>query len=173
MTRHPHVLLDGYRIEPIDLERTAELCVAFRRDSFACSFGDDARFVQESGPDGAGYLEWLRGRIAEFPEGHVHVRRDRDIVGQMEMRVRDGVPAFLYVNLFYAVPAARGTGIGNVLHRYAVSLCRDQGITLARLRVSPSNRRALAYYRKHGWRDLGPSPTHPDVHAMELDVSSA
>jgi ribosomal protein S18 acetylase RimI-like enzyme len=165
------MLISGYDIEPIDLERSAELCVAFRRDSYVCSFGDQSRFIADHGPDGAGYLDWLRTRIGEFPAGHVHVWQGRQIVGQMEMRVRDGVPTFLYVNLFYVIPAERGTGVGEVLHRYALHVGRAQGFTMARLGVSPSNQRALAYYRKHGWRDLGRNPAKPGVHAMELDLA--
>ena len=166
------MLISGYTIEPMDLQRSAELCVTLRRDSYVCSFGDEAAFIRENGADGSGYLEWLRPRVAEFPAGHVHVWRGPDIVGQMEMRVREGVPAFLYVNLFYVIPGERGKGVGEVLHRYAVDLCRAEGVSVARLSVSPSNQRALAYYRKHGWQDLGPHPAKPGVHAMELDVAA-
>lgn len=75
----------------IDLDRHASLCVAFRRESFVTSFGDESRFVEQCGADGARYLAWLRRRIIEHPDGHVHVWRDGALVGQVEMRV-DGEP---------------------------------------------------------------------------------
>jgi len=76
---------------PIILELHASACVAFRRDSFLCSFGVDG-FFDEAGPQ---------------------------------------------------------------------------------LSVSPTNARALAFYRKHGWRDLGLRPGRDNVHLMECDVPAA
>jgi hypothetical protein len=42
----------------------------------------------------------------------------------------------------------------------------------AYLSVSPSNLRALAYYQKHHWRDIGPSPRDISCHLMELDLAA-
>ena len=30
--------------------------------------------------------------------------------------------------------------------------------------------RAIAYYRKHNWIDLGPRPSYPELHLMEIKI---
>lgn len=153
------------RFATIDLERHADVCVAIRRDSYVVSFGNDRRFVEQCGADGSGYLGRMEERIAAYPAGYVHLWRGDEIVGQIEMRVMpDGTG---YVNLFYLAPAVRGAGLGDALHDYATRLFAREGVTTAHLSVSPSNARALRYYAKHGWQDIGPNPRAPEeVHLM-------
>ena len=153
---------------PIDLDSHASVCVAFRRDSFLCSFGVDDFFV-EAGPNGVDYIARLRLRTAKFPTGYVHVWSGDVIVGQMEMQILDD-PRRGYVNLFYLRPESRGLGFGADLQQYAMSFMRSHGVDTAQLSVSPTNGRALAYYRKHGWHDLGPRPDSSRVHLMQRDV---
>lgn len=74
------------------------------------------------------------------------------------------------MNLFYLVPEARGTTLGDKLHQYVVALLRRAGLRSAQLSVSPTNARAVSYYVKHGWKDLGPRPGHELVNTMELVV---
>lgn len=59
------------------------------------------------------------------------------------------------------------------LDAYARELCRAAGVRTTTLRVSPENKRAIAFYRKHGWHDRGPDPGHPDVHIMERANNSS
>jgi ribosomal protein S18 acetylase RimI-like enzyme len=154
----------------IDLARHAALCVAFRRDSYVCSFGSDQLFIEENGPDARGYLEWLASRIAPFPEGHVHVWQRAQIIGQIEMMIG---PHSGYINLFYLRPDARGLGLGGALHDHAVGLLQRHQISVAGLSVSPTNQRAIKYYQRHGWRDQGPRPGAPHVHELELRIPPA
>lgn len=151
----------------IDVGRHFAEAVAFRRDSYVCSFGNDAIFIAENGADGSGYLHWLAGRVQQFPEGHVHAWQGDAIVGQLEMIIgsRGG-----YINLFYLRPESRGRGLGDELHDYALALLRSHGVGLAGLSVSPTNGRAVRYYQRHGWEDRGPRPGAPHVHEMELVV---
>jgi ribosomal protein S18 acetylase RimI-like enzyme len=150
----------------IDLTEHAELSISFRRDSFVCSFGTDARFV-ETDADGRGYLEWLSARISRFPEGHVHAWQGGAIIGQIEMVVS---PTSGYVNLFYLRPEARGLGFGTALQDYAVKLMQRGQVAVANLRVSPTNPRAIKFYARHGWTDLGAPAGEEHVHVMELIV---
>ena len=154
----------------IDLGKHAGLCVEFRRDAFACSFADGAaRFEAESGEHGERYLDWLRQRIAELPEGCMHAWDADRIIGQIEMRLRaDGRG---YINLFYLTANARGCGAGDQLHDYAVHVLRQRAVTSTRLSVNLANVRAVAYYRKHGWVDCGPRPNTPDVNTFELAIT--
>ena len=154
---------------PIDLDRHADTCITFRRDSYVCSFGTDEAFFKEGGPDGAGYIDWLRERIQELPEGCVHVWDNETIIGQMEMCIRDD-PGIGYINLFYLIPSARGDVAGDQLHDYALQLFRKLKISKLQLSVSPTNSRAVAYYQKHGWQNLGPRPDHKEVNLMELII---
>lgn len=148
--------------ETIDLDRHASLCVQFSRDTFVCSFGDDARF---EGP--ANYLAWLSEGIDLHPGGHLHLWRDGRIIGQIAMRVRSGPPPLGYINHFYLVPEVRGSGAADVMHAHALDYLRGAGARVARLSVSPSNARARAFYASRGWRDLGPRPGQEHVHYME------
>lgn len=149
----------------IDLARHRQLCIDFRRDSYVVSFGDDRLFNEENGIDGSGYIEWLADRIARFPEGHVHAWRGDHIIGQLELIVG---PSSGYVNLFYLRPEERGAGNGDALHDYAVQVFQRHQVRVAGLSVSPTNRRALSYYARHGWRDLGPRAGAAHVHDMAL-----
>jgi ribosomal protein S18 acetylase RimI-like enzyme len=153
---------------PVDLERDADVCVLFRRDAHVCSFGHGDAFATMA--DGAtGYLQGLRERLASLPAGIVHVWRDARIIGQIEARIPAGASGG-YISLFYLVPEERGAGAGDALHEYAVSLFRRHQLAEARLSVSPTNPRAVRYYQKHGWRDLGPRPGAEPVHLMELEI---
>jgi ribosomal protein S18 acetylase RimI-like enzyme len=154
----------------IDLARHAALCVAFRRDSYICSFGSDRLFIEENGADARGYIEWLEARIAQLPEGHVHVWQCAQIIGQIEMMVG---PSSAYINLFYLRPDARGRGLGGALHTYAVELLQRHHVSLAGLSVSPTNERAIKYYQRHGWKDQGPRAGAPHVHELELRIAPA
>lgn len=156
--------------KPIDLEAHASVCIAFRRDSFICSFGED-NFFAEAGPGGVHYIERLRLRILKFPDGYVHIWHGDKIVGQMEMQILEE-PRRGYVNLFYLVETMRGSGVSGELQDYAMDFMRRRGVQVAQLSVSPTNARALAFYRKHGWRDLGLRPGRDNVNLMECEVST-
>jgi GNAT superfamily N-acetyltransferase len=149
---------------PVDFARDAALCARFKRDAYVCSFGSDALFVEHFGSD-AGYLDSLRARVA------VHVWRGREIVGQLDIALSsDPDPQPSYVSLFYLIESERGTDAGDALHAYALERLRQHGAARAELHVSPTNARALRYYLKHGWRDLGPEPSG-EVHRMRLALS--
>jgi ribosomal protein S18 acetylase RimI-like enzyme len=152
----------------IDLDTHASVCIAFRRDSYICSFGEDG-FFQEDGSDGVQYIEWLRLHINKFPDGYVHAWHGDKIVGQMEMQILEE-PRHGYVNLFYLVEEMRGTGVSEELQEYAMDFMRRHRVQIAQLSVSPTNARALAFYHKHGWRDLGLRPGRDNVNLMECDV---
>ena len=154
----------------IDLGRHLALAIDFRRDSYVCSFGSDALFVEENGADARGYVEWLESRVVRYPAGHVHVWQGDEVIGQVEMIVG---PSSGYINLFYLRPEARGLGHGDALHRYAVDLLQQHQVASAGLSVSPTNQRAMKYYQRHGWRDLGPRPGAPHVHELELSIASS
>lgn len=162
---------DGLVFKPIDFDAHGHVCVAYRRDTFISSFGWDGFFARD-GDNGESYLERLRAHAARFPDGNVHAWDDGEIVGQLEMRVLDE-PHRGHVSLFYLAEPMRGSGAGGDLQRYAMRFMRSQGVVTAQLNVSPTNARALSYYRKHGWKDRGLRPGRDDVHLMEHVVTAA
>jgi ribosomal protein S18 acetylase RimI-like enzyme len=155
--------------KPIDFDTHSHVCVAFRRATFISGFGWDGFFAKE-GVNGEKYLERLRAHSSRCPDGNVHAWKVGEIVGQLEMRVLDD-PRRVHVSLFYLVEHLRGTGAADDLQRYALRFMRSQGVVSAQLNVSPTNARALSYYRKHGWQDRGPSPGRDDVLLMERAVA--
>lgn len=97
----------------------------------------------------------------------MHLLQGGVIVGQMELGSFKTDPSIGYVNLYYLAAEVRGTGLSSVLDNYATNYFVSRGFTSARLSVSPSNSRAIRFYEKHGWHDLGPRPGRPEVHLME------
>ena len=168
-------LEQAFRVEfrEIDLDRDRDLCIAFRADSFVCSFGTDERFFRDAGPGCREYLERLRRQNHDLPGSCVHVWQNHRIVGQVELRRDPSSSERGHVVLFYLIPVVRGSGIAEDLHRYAIRLLGQAGITTAWLRVGPSNTRAVRYYVKHGWHDRGQDPEHPETNRMERGVKDS
>jgi len=156
-----------YRIERIDLDASAELCVAFRREMYVASFGTDEGLEEEMGADNAQYLAQLRERIAQVPEGNVHLWRGPRIVAQAEVRLLEDDPGVGYVSLFYVAADCRGEGLGRALHEHAVDVFRRRGLRAIRLSVSISNPGAMAFYRRLGWKAVGTRPNREPMVIME------
>lgn len=145
----------------LDLDRNLAEAIHFREDSYVCSFGNADRFQAEE------YVAWLKGRINQDPEFAVHIWLGDRLIGQMEIGQFKSDPAAGYINLYYLVPELRGKGLSSSLDQYATQRFRARGYRRALLSVSPTNSRALRYYQRQGWRDLGPRPEAPEVHLME------
>ncbi len=69
----------------IDLRRDVRLAVAHHVDACVASFGSDARFKGESS-----YVNWLRSRIEEYPDGHVLAYRAPSASANSNCRCRTG-----------------------------------------------------------------------------------
>jgi ribosomal protein S18 acetylase RimI-like enzyme len=143
-------------------DRDGKLVTAFARDEALCSFGDHRRFERMFGPDGERYVPWLqRGRKAMLAyEGETPV-------GMVVLGTYKPDPAIGYVAQYYLVEQARGRALGDELDTFACQSLRDKGFTHARLLVSLSNIRALRFYRRRGWYDVGPHPRKPELHYFE------
>lgn len=155
---------------PIDLGTHGDLCVRFRVDAHVCSFGNADRFHRDHGPAGEGYLAWLGRRMREMPGSCVHAWSGGRVVGQIDMGRCREEPALGYVNLYYLIPERRGSGLAAGIDAYACGFLNGQGFRAARLSVSPSNARAVRFYERRGWQNLGPRPGRPEVLWMERDL---
>ena len=157
----------------IDLERDAEVALAIRVDSYVVSFGNADLFRGREH-----YLSFLRRRLEWDPASVVHLwRRETDgserIVGQVELGKDKDADGVGYVNLFYLVEDSRGTGLGPILEEYAIGFFRRHGFGRARLSAAPANVRAVRFYERHGWRDIGARPDAPLVRLMEKSIADA
>jgi GNAT superfamily N-acetyltransferase len=162
--------MNSARFLPIDISTDFQRCVEFLCDAFVCSYGNTDEFERMGGAEA--YRSGLQDLVSTFPEGAVHLWRQERIVGQVEMRISPDL-AFGIVNLFYLIPEERGGPLGAEIQSYAIDVFRRHRVGTARLSVSPSNIRAMTYYSKHGWRDLGPRPDRPYVRSMEFDIGGA
>ncbi len=149
---------------PINLDLHSELCIKFRADSYFESFGTDKPFWGDDGEGDKHYLNWLRTR-SEKRYGIFHVWLNQEIVGQLELGERKSDDDFGYVNLYYLVPEWRGQGLSSQLDRFAMNFLKSLGFSKVKLAVSPTNPRAIQFYKKNGWQDLGervePGPGRP------------
>jgi 8-oxo-dGTP diphosphatase len=154
----------------IDLIQDREICIQFRRDSFVASFGPDEKTWPQKF-NAEDYMEWLKSKQDNEPSNAVHVWLDHAIIGQLELgRLREA-PEIGYVNLYYLAPAYRGKAYSKLLELYVERILKSRGHEKARLSVSPTNLRALAYYRKHGWKEMGERKDMPGVVQMEKNLS--
>jgi RimJ/RimL family protein N-acetyltransferase len=165
--RRARTLFD-FRMRPMDLSRHAADCIAFRRDAYLASFGSPEGIDEEMGADNSLYLESLRARMADVPEGNAHLWHGERIVGQTEMRLVKDEPGVGYVNLFYLLPEFRGRGLGRMLHEHAVTVFSRLGRRTLRLSVSTQNAAAIAFYRKLGWVTVGTRPNREPMEIMEF-----
>jgi len=159
-----------YRIETIDLI-DSEICAQFRRDMYVASFDSEVGLEEEMGEDNALYLEQLRARIAQLPEGNAHLWHADRIVGQIEMRLIEEEPHIAYVSLFYVVPECRGQGLGRRLHEHAAEVSRHRGKRAMRMSVSLANVPAIMFYRKLGWVMAGARPNKEPMAIMEFSLN--
>jgi len=164
--------MSAIEFHPADLEQNMATCIQFRRDAFLASFGSDRRWQQEAGINGERYAQALRRYAEVNPAGVVHVWLNGVIVGQLEFRWDKATPFQSYVNLFYLIPAARGTGIAEIMHRYVLEAFQSQSCKTVRLSVSQSNQRAIAFYRKHGWVYLNSRADDTTLHVYALELES-
>ncbi len=130
----------------IDPELDAGRAVAHHVEACVCSFGDEARFQGS-----ARYLRWLGSKVEEFPEGFLMAMLGEQIVGQLELESPYGLEVG-YVNLFYVTPAFRGLGFAQSLHERAERYFRSWEARRIELHCSPTNERAMRFYRKMGYR---------------------
>lgn len=140
----------AFSFRTIDLNTDLDTCIGFRRDSFQVSFnGKDVGFDENE------YIELLKKRTVQFPWGYVMVEDHGQIVGQMEIFIREYEGRQIgFVSLYYLIPDARGRGQGMQLTNYAEKQFRQNGVSEYHLRVSPTNEQADRFYEKTGLTNL-------------------
>ena len=158
--------------KPVDLERHTDIVYAFLYDTHLCSYGTMDGFVDANGQGAERFVERIRKRLAEEPESCLHVWHADQIVGQLHLgRFVD--PTIGYINLLYVKPEERGTGVASAIERYACAHFQKHGFHSAYLSVTAQNHRAIRFYKKQGWTDLGPRQDKPETHNMQKIFTKA
>ena len=139
--------------------------VQFRKDAFIASFPNSDVWKQFW--DEKKYCTWLKAHTLKFPLGAIHLWLNQEIIGQLEFNY--GQPTS-HINLFYLRPEFRGKNYSHEMHTYAINTLRQQGTQAATLRAAPTNERAICFYKKHGWQDLGADSEHKEVNRYRLDL---
>ena len=136
--------------------------IQFRRDSFRVSFNG-----KDDGFDENEYIDLLRKRTVQFPWGYVMVEDNGQVIGQMEIFIREYEGRQIgFVSLYYLIPDARGHGQGMQLTNYAEKHFRQNGVSEYHLRVSPTNEHAVRFYEKAGLTKLKQESTNHIVWRM-------
>ena len=157
--------------EPIDTEIDGEIAVFFREESYLVSYEDEAEAMAAFGGDDE-YLTWVQRKEGEFSNSMVHVWQNGVLVGQVELTPRVDLERG-HVNLYYVAPDWRGQGIAERLDMYAQAYFARMGIPRMSLSVAKMNKRALAFYKKAGWQEIGDDPRDSGKNRflwMEKDV---
>lgn len=133
----------------IDIRIHKEYIIPFRRDSFDVSFGTNKDFNEKE------YLDWVKQRLVKNPQGFVLITENELPIGQLELTVKEYEGKVIgYVNLYYLIPEKRGMGLGSLLHDYAIKYFKNNNVSEYHLRVSPTNKQAIAFYTKNGMKPI-------------------
>ncbi|QDP41115.1 GNAT family N-acetyltransferase [Radiobacillus deserti] len=136
----------------IDVVKDRSTIIEFRKDSFKVSFGDPSPFGEEED-----YVQWVKEKMIDYPDGFVLLELDHIPIGQVELSIRSYEDREIgYVHLYYICEQYRGKGYGKLLHDYAINFFKRNHIKEFHLRVSPTNKRAIQFYRKIGLDEIGP-----------------
>ena len=154
--------------KPINLGQHADLCLQFIADTHLCSYGTLDDFL-EDGRTPQRFLDRIAAKLAEDTESCLHVWQGDSIVGQINFGMFVD-PAIGYLSFFYVAPERRGAGVAAEIDAFVTRRFQKRGYKTARLSVTAFNERAIRFYRKHGWRDLGPREENPATHNMEKTV---
>ncbi|WP_269532087.1 GNAT family N-acetyltransferase [Chitinimonas sp. BJYL2] len=161
-------MTDPLVFRPISLAAHFDDCIRISREIWLIGFGTLDGYAALMGDDHALYRQMLVSRIAQLPSGNCHLWQGDDLVGQLEMSIKDGRA---YVHCFYLAPALRGQGRLSLLHEQACLAARSVGLMALELSVSPANVSAIRAYEKLGWRDAGIRPDRPELRLMRYTTS--
>ena len=146
----------------IDLAAHSQVVLRFRDE-----FLRDAGGTLDPDRSDRQYLARLGQKIAAEPRFAVHAWKGDEIVGEVLLDRYYHDPSAGWVNRHYVVAAERGTGAAAELDAYTEQVFTELGLTRAYVATFPQNERAIRFYLRQGWSDLGPPAWQPRVHLLE------
>jgi len=151
-------MLDFRAVNPV---RDAATLIAFGRDLYAASLGNDTQFFREYGVYGERFPRWIAGCGAENRDFAAFLTEDGVEIGMAVLGGEAGERGVGHVHHFYVTPSHRGQGFGGLLDDYARATLRGAGFSRARLNVTARNARAMRFYIAQGWREINPKARAP------------
>lgn len=152
---------------PVNIEKQLNLCVAFRKDAYAVSYGNTEGFSSEEA------TVWFHRLASSSDAGFYHVELNNETIGQIEFRSdltdEDGVK-YGYINLLYLKSEFRGQGLGLELQDFIFSKLKTAKCEYVQLRYVPANIQGVAFYRKHGWTDVGEIDKRGQLAQKHIDI---
>lgn len=102
------------------------------------------------------YMRMLKEAYDEGRDGMFVWEMDNRIAGWSWLRVHENEffkeGAYGELHEIYLVPEWQGKGLGETLMMHAEGWFREQGVRTVRTDMLASNARALAFYRRHGFK---------------------
>lgn len=142
--------------------------IAFGRDLYVESLGNDRAFRRDYGARGERFPCWIASCAASGP-------------GFAALLIENGAPIGLValgrdrrdkklgrVHHFYVVPHRRGRGFGGLLDDYARETLARAGCRRAMLNVTAQNDRALRFYAAQGWVEMA---THARAGLRYMEIA--
>lgn len=154
------------RFRPMDLEERGERYLECYRDAWLKAHGNLAGFSDI-------YLKIAKKRSKKFRLSVTEAFLGDKPIGLLELSMdqdaKDGAGciAFFYIDEQY-----RGKGLAVQLLGHATSVYRALGRKTLRLRVADTNERAIAFYKKYGFHQIGEEDgSVGDLLVMEKNIS--
>lgn len=157
------------QFKSINLQQHGDLCLQFIADTHLCSYGTLDDFL-EDGQTPQRFLDRIAAKLADDPESCLYVWQGNSIVGQINFGTFVD-PAIGYLSFFYVAPEWRGTDVAAEMDAFVTQRFRQDGYKTARLSVTAQNTRAMRFYLKCGWTDLGPREDNPATHNLEKHIA--
>ena len=149
----------------IDVESHFDTCLKFREELFVSEFGSDYGFSQWADR----YKNKMSSRIDKDQWFYIHVWESSQIIGQLEFRSFSKEQHVGYIHFFFVIKELRGSEAAKLIHRYVVEQMSRQGCNGAVLSVNHLNARALAFYKRLGWKFICKNPKYEKVDYYRLN----
>lgn len=171
---HAEAFLSGdssqqrYEVSPYNLGLYFEFYLECLRETFVESNRSNRNFEEFIGPWGEKYYQrlqvWTKSENAHL----VHLKKGRDLCGLCEASLKqEGVGM---ISTIFVASTERGRGGSGLLEESAMGFFESRHQKLALLNVTEGNARAIAFYRKRGWRE-SLERQYPDAIQMQKDVN--
>ena len=144
---------ENLRYEQLTFPRGEAFYLQCYRDAWCNAHGSDEGFVPEL------YARSAAKHAQEHPGSVVRVLSGDTVVGLVELDpARDEQTGCGWISLLYMLPEYRGRGWAIQLLGYAFWFYENHDRSAVRLHVSENNARAIAFYRRSGFVQLGRDP---------------
>jgi len=150
----PYRYRETLRFRPADAARDAKTLIAFGRDLYVESLGDESQFRLDYGLDGVKFSNWVAFCARRDPALAALLEENGEPIAMVVLGRGRRDRALGHVHHFYVVPEKRGQGFGGLLDEYARETLARAGCRRARLNVTARNARAIRFYEAQGWREV-------------------